>query len=68
MNHPHCIPLVPTWLLILASVSGITKADRLPAPALRERTTHRRPYSSSQGPVHRARICDLLGLSPCPGQ
>ena len=33
-RSPSLIPLTPTWLLILGSVSGITLADRLSAPAL----------------------------------
>ena len=64
---PSLLSLASTWLLILGSVSGVTKTDRLPASALRMRTTHRRPYSSFQGTVHRARNCDLRGPSPCPG-
>jgi hypothetical protein len=33
-RSPSLIPLTPTWLLILGSVSGVTLADRLSAPAL----------------------------------
>ena len=33
-RSPSLIPLTPTWLLILGSVSDVTLADRLPAPAL----------------------------------